>query len=359
MRYLPLLESTWAEHLAPRGKTAPTVVSTFAGCGGSSLGYSMAGFRELLAVEWDKHAAECLRANFHGLDVVEGDIAELSVAEVLKRTGLKPGELDVFDGSPPCQGFSTAGKRVLDDPRNRLFLEFVRLLKGLQPRVFVMENVSGLVKGKMVLVFDEIITALEKAGYRVSARLLDAQYFGVPQSRQRLIFIGVRKDLKVEPSHPEPTVRRAFTFGEAVEGITDDSGLALSPSLTAFAKKQPRRLWSSHPGTWAEYYGSVNGSMNTKWAAMDEVAGTLLKTWRKWGDGAYAGVIHPHRHRYVNAAEYRRLGAFPDPFVMPGDFFQVVARVGNCVPPLFMRAIALHIRTELLRATRSPSRKTA
>jgi len=189
------LRACWQEHLKAREPDAPTVISLFAGCGGSSLGYSMAGYRELLAVEWDDHAVETFKLNFPDVPVWHGDIAELSVEECLRITGLKPGELDVLDGSPPCQGFSTAGKRKMDDGRNQLFREYVRLLRGLQPKVLVMENVSGMVKGKMKLIFAEIMRELKASGYQVSARLMNAMYFGVPQSRERMIFIGVREDI--------------------------------------------------------------------------------------------------------------------------------------------------------------------
>jgi len=153
--YQAILEAAWHQHLAPRESDAPTVISTFAGCGGSSLGYSMAGFRELLAVEWDDNAVATFRLNFPDVPVYHGDIAKLTIEECLQLAGVGPGELDVLDGSPPCQGFSTAGKRQLEDSRNWLFREYVRLLRGLKPRVFVMENVSGMVKGKMKLVFAE------------------------------------------------------------------------------------------------------------------------------------------------------------------------------------------------------------
>ena len=158
------LEAMWQRHLAPREPNAPTVISTFAGAGGSSLGYSMAGFRELLAVEWDDNAVETFKLNFPGVPVYHGDIAKLSVDECLSMAGIEPGQLDILDGSPPCQGFSTAGKRIMDDPRNQLFREFVRLLRGLRPKVFVMENVSGMVKGKMKLVFVEILKELKASG---------------------------------------------------------------------------------------------------------------------------------------------------------------------------------------------------
>ena len=189
------LEACWREHLEPRAEDAPTVISLFAGCGGSSLGYSMAGYRELLAVEWDDHAVATFKLNFPDVPVYHGDIAKLSVEECLRLAGIGPGELDVLDGSPPCQGFSTAGKRRMDDGRNTLFLEYVRLLRGLRPKVLIMENVSGMVQGKMKLIFAEILKELKESGYHVSARLMNAMYYGVPQSRQRMIFVGVREDI--------------------------------------------------------------------------------------------------------------------------------------------------------------------
>ena len=156
--YPAFLEEAWQQHLVPRELNAPTVISTFAGCGGSSLGYSMAGYHELLAVEWDDNAVETFKLNFPDVSVYHGDIHALSVDECIRLAGLSGSrELDVLDGSPPCQGFSTAGKRQLDDDRNQLFREFIRLLRGLQPRAFIMENVSGLVKGKMKLIFAEIM----------------------------------------------------------------------------------------------------------------------------------------------------------------------------------------------------------
>lgn len=196
MTYPEILETAWQNYLAPRDPFAPTVISTFAGGGGSSLGYSMAGYRELLAVEWNNNAIETFKLNFPNIPVYHGDIAKLSVKECMELARLsKEGELDLLDGSPPCQGFSTAGKRILNDPRNELFREFIRLLRGLKPKVFVMENVPGLVKGKMKLVFAEIMRELKASGYQVRCKKLNAMYFYVPQSRERLIFIGVRNDL--------------------------------------------------------------------------------------------------------------------------------------------------------------------
>ncbi len=335
------LEACWLEHLAPRAADAPTVLSTFAGAGGSSLGYSMAGFREVLAVEWDDNAVQTFKANFPGVPVYHGDIAKLSVDECLSMAGLKPGELDVFDGSPPCQGFSTAGKRVMDDPRNQLFREYVRLLRGLRPKVFVMENVSGMVKGKMRLIFVDILRELKASGYRVSARLLNAMYFGVPQSRQRMIFIGVRDDLGIEPTHPG-AISGPVVFGAASRGLPD-YGKELPAFLVTMAKHQPAGAWSSNPATWKKLKGGLGGSFSTKWADADSVCGTIVKEWV-----AMCGIVHPGRNRYLNIEEVKRVGSFPDVFRIVGKFEDGVRRIGNSVPPLFMRAIARHIRAEIL-----------
>ncbi|NMC35315.1 MAG: DNA cytosine methyltransferase [Veillonellaceae bacterium] len=194
-----------------------TYISLFAGCGGSSLGYKWAGGRGLAAVEFNANAAETYRLNFPETPVLERDIATVTAEELLALTGLQVGDLDILDGSPPCQGFSTAGKRQLDDPRNTLFREYVRLVEGLQPRVFVMENVSGMVKGKMRLVFKTIMETLKATGYTVRCQLLNAMYYGVPQSRERLIWIGVRPDIGPHAGFPPPE-GKPKTVGEAVDG---------------------------------------------------------------------------------------------------------------------------------------------
>ena len=356
LNYPELLSEAWAAHQAPRDPDAPTVVSTFAGCGGSSLGYSMAGYRELLAVEWDANACEHLRANFPGLDVWQGDIAQLSAEEVLERTGLVPGELDVFDGSPPCQGFSLAGKRQLEDPRNGLFREYVRLLTALRPRASVMENVSGMVKGKMKLLFAEILTELKACGYLVSARLLNATYFGVPQARQRLIFIGVREDLGVEPSHPRAetrpvTVREAFMALEPRVFAPPARGQLfvfpfIRPGQSAIDTVPREVLAHFVPRMARRKPGGFGFHTVCKRLAPGRPAPTLPKTYI-----AYSHTpIHPTEHRHLAAEELARLASFPDEYSFSGSYVDRHARIGNCVPPLFMRAVATHVRREILEA---------
>lgn len=211
----------------PNGFTA---VSTFSGCGGSSLGYRIAGFRVAWANEFVDAARETYLANAPGALVDGRDIRQVTGAEVLEQIGLGVGELDLLDGSPPCASFSTAGKREqgwgevrsYSDTKQRsddLFFEYARLVGEIQPRVFVAENVSGLVKGTAKGYFKLILAELRSKGYRVSARLLDAAWLGVPQSRRRLFFIGVRDDLGLPPVFPTPLPYR-YTVRDALPWIT-------------------------------------------------------------------------------------------------------------------------------------------
>lgn len=219
-----------------------TVASLFAGCGGSSLGYRMAGFRVVWASEFVPAAQDSYRANMAPGTVLDGrDVRLVKPGEILDATGLALGDLDLLDGSPPCQAFSTAGRRDKGWGQEReyahgakqrnedLFWEYVRIRDGLMPRTFVAENVSGLVKGVAKGYFVEILRLLKK-GYRVEARLLDAQWLGVPQARQRIIFVGVREDLGLAPAFPSPlphrySVRDALPWlGRVVHDTTGKGG---------------------------------------------------------------------------------------------------------------------------------------
>ena len=227
-------------------------VSTFSGCGGSSLGYKMAGFKVLWANEFIPAAQEVYRLNHPSTILDTRDIRQVQPQDILDAIGMKPGELDLFDGSPPCASFSTAGKReagwgkvkAYSDTKQRtddLFFEYARLLRGIQPKVFVAENVSGLVKGTAKGYFKLILEELKGCGYNVKAKVLDAQWLGVPQMRQRLIFVGVRHDLNVEPAFPKPlsyqyTVRDALPWivRQAVaNNVYEDASLAPSPTVLA------------------------------------------------------------------------------------------------------------------------------
>lgn len=319
-----------------------TVISTFSGCGGSSLGYQLAGGKVLLAVEMDDNAVETYRLNFPETQIYHGDIHDLTVEKIFELTGLKEGELDILDGSPPCQGFSTAGKREFCDPRNQLYNEYIRLLRGLKPKVFIMENVSGLVKGKMKLIFADILKELKQSGYKVKVRLMNAKYYNVPQSRQRLIFIGVRNDLEVGPSHPKPE-SKPITLKECIWDLRNKEveNKELPPIVKEIAKYQPK-IWSSNPKIYKKIKGNLAGSLSLKWGNWDEVSQTLIKS-----EISLTGVVHPDRQRYMNCNEYKRIASYPDNFKFI-DRKSCIERIGNSVPPNFMKAIASHVYKEIL-----------
>jgi DNA (cytosine-5)-methyltransferase 1 len=319
-------------------------VSTFSGCGGSSLGYQLAGGKVLLAVEWDDNAVATYRLNFPDTPIYHGDIGKLSVEACCEKAGVQPGELDILDGSPPCQGFSTAGKRDFGDDRNQLFREYVRLLRGLRPKVFVMENVSGMVKGKMKMIFAECLRELKASGYKVKARLLNAMYFNVPQSRERLIFVGVREDLGAEPGHPKGQ-SRPITVQEAWRGIvnTADDLRDATPKDTYAVVKAARRL---RPGQSCKrkYFNLVRAAWNRPSPTIAKSHGQSL---------SMAGLMHPTETRRPTIPELKRLGSFPDSYQFIGAFSDRWQRIGNSVPPNFMRAIAEYIRDNILSPVRA------
>jgi DNA (cytosine-5)-methyltransferase 1 len=306
----------------------PTVISIFAGCGGSTLGYKWAGYNERLAVEWDNHAVNVFRLNFPDIPVYNADVAKLSLDRIYELSGLKPGELDVLDGSPPCQGFSTAGKRRFNDNRNQLFHEYCRLLQELQPKCFIMENVSGMIKGKMKLIFVDILKALKDCGYTVKVKLLNASYYGVPQMRRRLIFLGCKDE---EPTYPKPGMR--MVLKGALDNIPDHGPEAnpFTATRLAWIKKIPA-------GKNGDY---VKKNYGFNWCRLswDKPANTIPK---------FRCILHPDEHRWLTIGEVKRVMSFPDDFKLIGPFGAQWQLLGNAVPPKMMQAIATHIKDYLL-----------
>ena len=390
-----------------------TVASTFAGCGGSCLGYRMAGFRVIWANEFIPVARACYRLNFPETILDGRDIRRVRPEDVLKAIGKAKGEIDIFDGSPPCQAFSMAGKRHHGWGKGRkyengitqcnedLFREYIRMVEGLMPRVFVAENVSGLVKGVAKGYFLEILAALKACGYRVRAKLLDAQWLGVPQMRQRIIFIGVREDLGRDPEFPKPlsyrySVRDALP--EISRAINDSKGMEGTKEIAVDGEPWPairagggghQLGWQiegsngfngHHPSSMSDPLPTVqvdrsltiyrdrrgafgndgvctdgpsptilNGSVRTHW--IERSSSTIQadagkRTSSSWDHGTCMIEDGPRR-RKLTIAELRRICAFPDDFKLVGTYAQQWARLGNAVPPLMMRAVAGIIRDRI------------
>lgn len=338
------------------------VVSTFSGGGGSCLGYRMAGYRVLWSNEFIPAAQDTYRANHPNAYLNTSDIRNVTPEQVLDESGMKVGEIDIFDGSPPCAAFSTAGAREkhwgkakkYSDTVTRvddLFFEYTRLLKGLQPKTFVAENVSGLVKGTAKGYFKAILAEMKSCGYEVSARLLNAAYLGVPQRRERLIFVGVRKDLcdryGVHPTHPKPEAS-IVTLGDAISDVKNDclevDNLINSASKYAWCDvlkripKNPRKAISGSSVANGSYFNLIRESMY-------HPCSTICQ---RNGDLSTAGNVHPLHDRKFTINELKRITSIPDDFVLTGDYAQQWERLGRMVPPIMMSKIAKTIQDEIL-----------
>lgn len=348
-----------------------SVVSTFSGCGGSCLGLKMCGYRVLWASEFVPAAAETYRLNHPGVPLATADVREVEPEQILAETGLKAGELDLLEGSPPCASFSTAGKgaahwgevKAYSDRAQRtddLFFEYARLLAGLRPRAFIAENVAGLARGVAKGYFKRIHAALVECGYRVEARMLDAQWLGVPQVRRRIIFVGVREDLGLAPAFPSPlpyrySIRDALPWivrqaSNAPYGKTGWNDAGEHPSQTIGAGPSSGNGLS--PPSVVEAYVEIDskGMEGARTFSADEPIGTV----RAGGGGGHqtgyrvTTVTHPTEKRKFTIAELRRLCGFPDDFQLTGSYSQQWERLGRAVPPPMMRAVGDALAREVL-----------
>jgi DNA (cytosine-5)-methyltransferase 1 len=361
------------------------VASTFSGAGGSCTGYRMAGYRVVWANEFVPAAQNSYKANAAPDSILDGrDVKTVTAADILTATGLQKGELDLFDGSPPCQAFSTAGKREKGWGKDKqyehgarqkneeLFTEYIRLLDGLQPKVFVAENVSGLIKGTAKGFFLEILQGLKDCGYNVKTRLLDAQWLGVPQQRQRIIFVGVRNDLGLAPVFPKPLSYR-YSVRDACPDIGkvihDTSGLygagnvteRPSPAVTVGVNSinsnhfqvhtlPPSRLKAGAYGVRDVELDAPSPTVTIASPGNDLAVPYLPEDDKPCrpvtGDDSFGsrGIVK----RKFTIAELKRICAFPDDFILTGSYAQQWERLGNSVPPVMMYHIAKTIQTEIL-----------
>lgn len=358
------------------------LVSTFSGVGGSCLGFKMAGFETLWASEFISAARETYQKNFPGIPVDDRDIRKVQPEEILKAIGVAKGDVDVLEGSPPCASFSMAGKREalwgqekkysqttqrVDD----LFFEFVRILRGIHPRVFVAENVKGLTVGKAKGYFLEIKDELERSGYDVGAKVVDAQWLGVPQRRQRLIFLGVRRDLGVAPKYPKPfpyvyTLRDALPglsslkltqhFGETtyiqrndVVPTIDTKGMSAKDFYHLTARDEMGPSFEGY-AIEKEYSRLAKGEASERYLNMiraNEKEPSPTITAEGGSSPGTASVVHPSERRKFSIRELKRICSFPDDFELTGSYPRQWESCGRAVPPLMMRAIATTIRDEV------------
>jgi DNA (cytosine-5)-methyltransferase 1 len=270
----------------------------------------------------------------------------VKACEILKAINLKPRELDLMDGSPPCASFSVCGSKSsawgkvkkYSDTKQRvddLFFEYIRLLREIEPKVFVAENVKGLVSGQAKGYFLSILKELKDSGYRVEARVIDFVRLGVPQYRPRLIFIGVRKDLNMNPVFPKPE-EHLVTLKEALDGLV--------PRVNQEAidvSEDTKQIWHHTPIGKAPKDTAFNFRRNT-WK---KPSYTVVQS---GGDEWIKNIMHPDECRKFYIDELKRICAFPDDFILTGTYEQQYERLGRAVPPLAMYKISKTIQTEIL-----------
>lgn len=331
------------------GTNGFNTVSLFAGCGGSCLGFKMAGFKPLYASEFIPEAQNTYEINNPNVFLDRRDIRQVSASDIREAIGTD--SVDVLEGSPPCSSFSSAGKQsdgwgisklYSDGVKQRtddLFFEFSRILNDLQPKVFVAENVKGLVTGHSKGYFKIILRSLIQCGYQVEARLLDASFLGVPQARKRIIFVGVRNDLAMQPVFPEP-----FAYRYSINDVLTDNPSMTDPETNEHIGFQGQAVYAH----WLKLKQgqSPKGSYFSLVKPLPfQPVPTLTAT---GGCIGAASVTHHLYPRKYNLQEIRLLSGFPDDFKLSGSFQQRYERIGRAVPPLMMKAIAETICTKIL-----------
>ena len=333
-----LFDSRWQEEAAIRPNRPYKLLELFAGAGGLAIGMEQAGFESVLLNEIDAAACKTLRKNRPNWNVVEGDIAKLDFT-------LYRDQIDILSGGFPCQAFSYAGKKLgFEDTRGTLFFEFARAVKETNPKVFVAENVRGLLahdEGRTLAAITDIIGEL---GYElVPLRVLKAVFYKVPQKRERLFLIGIRKDLanKVEFRWPSPyhrilTLQDALKAGELYENDVPQSAGQQYPQRKAeiMAQVPAGGYWKDLPDALQREYMQKSyflGGGKTGMArrlAWDEPSLTLTCAPAQ----KQTERCHPEETRPLTVREYARIQNFPDDWQFEGSLAAQYKQIGNAVP---------------------------
>lgn len=381
------------------------VLDLFSGCGGLSEGFLQAGLTVAASVEIDEKACDTQRRNHPEAKVIQGDLTELTPEKFVRLTG--ESDFDLIIGGPPCQGFSHIGTRLgtnkelgkfIEDPRNRLYKEFVKYVRYFQPKMFLMENVPGLFTMHDGLVKDNIEHDFaldddngEFIGYDVKSGVVKAVQFGVPQNRERVIFLGVRKDIAVSFDFPEPVFDSEFTVRDAIgdlEPLGIKDGKPKAPHRTPNTKflnllnGKARELARDNGYVQGHIYNHVTRFHNERDRDIFRILAPFQKLkdldpdlipirlrngfedfYRKmdfdrpsptiiahlYKDGL--AFIHPDstQARSISVREAARLQSFPDSFVFVGPVTAMFKQIGNAVPPLLAYHLALHVKEIMTR----------
>lgn len=330
-------------------------IDLFSGCGGLSHGLELAGHKCLLGVDADKYAIESFAHNHKHAQTYLGDIKKLSEAKL--KSLLKNQTIDMVVGGPPCQGFSTVGKGKVEDERNQLFKEFVRIVKVTKPKVILFENVTGLVAKKNRPILELIFAHFEKLGYTMDARVLSAEEFGVPERRRRAIIMGVLGGdcLFPEPTHGPRGTKKLVTVGDVFKNLKASDGKAYNHDTKLASVKNAEdkeRLLHIPEGKGIRYQEDEKNYLPKKlWYGVDwdklrenRFRQTRLQRLSLKGPSptiltARTTYFHPKEPRYLTPREAAACQSFPNDFIFHGSQTAQFRQIGNAVPPILARAL--------------------
>jgi DNA (cytosine-5)-methyltransferase 1 len=338
----------------------PTIIDLFCGCGGLSQGFIDAGFEVILGIDNWQDALTTFENTHRGAKGVKADLFEETPQSISNKTGIK--KIDVIVGGPPCQGFSIAGKRVIDDERNKLYKSFVSFVEYYKPKVFVMENVPNIISMGKGIVKDSIIRDFEDIGYKVVYKVLLASDYGVPQNRKRAIFVGLKS--KVDFEFPNPTNTQPITSEEAISDLPEnsiDDGKSYPLNAQSTYQQQMRansqgiynHEITNHKDKTINIISLVPDGGNYK-DLPKELQGTrkVNIAWTRLNSKKPSFTIDTgHRHhfhykynRVPTVRESARIQSFTDDFIFLGSKTSQYKQVGNAVPPLLAKIIAEKIK---------------
>lgn len=323
-----------------------TYIDLFAGAGGMSLGFDNAGFKNLLSVEFNKDFAETYKKNFPRHNLIVDDIKNVTEKQIYDI--IKSEKVDVIIGGPPCQGFSIAGnigRNFIDDNRNRLFKEFVRFVKIIKPRMFVLENVAAMERHNKGKTIKEIVSSFKEIGYDIKYKVLNAVNYGVPQERRRIFIVGTLGENSFEYPQESDNI---VTVKEAIDDLPKLENGETSEIPNHTAMKHSAQMLEKMS------YVSDGGNRNDIPEKLRPKSGDSRKYIRYNSKkpsfcvtGDMRKIFHYSQNRALTCRELARLQTFPDSFLFLGNAGKVQQQIGNAVPVLLANKIALQVKEVL------------
>lgn len=339
-------------------KTNLNAIDLFCGCGGLSYGFEKAGYNILLGIDNDAKALETFELNHKGSKSICGDITKITYEKDIKPL-IGDKTIDVIIGGPPCQGMSLSGPRKFEDPRNKLYLTYIRLVEEIKPKAFVIENVPGLVGLFGGQIKDSIIQRFNDLGYKIQYKILCAADYGVPQNRKRVVFVGMGKGNFEYPETNPQTISCRMALSD-LPTLENELGSENAPYLTG-AQNDYQKLMRKNSNVVKNHVAANHSEKVKKIISLVPDGGNYKDlpdkyrnsrnfhvAWTRFASDKPAPTIDTgHRHhfhykynRVPTVRECARLQSFPDDFVFLGNKTQQFRQVGNAVPPLMAQCIA-------------------